>query len=504
MGILSDVFTALCTVGAPANILACFTGLLLGLLFGTLPGLSVMSAVIIVLPLTYVMLPETSLILLTAVYAAGVYGGSATAILLNIPGAPENAASALDGYPMTKKGLSTKALGVAICSSGIGGVIGTIVIVFLSPVMLNFALSIGDAEFFLIALFGLVIAGGIHSGGLIKGYLSVLMGLVFACIGFSDTGGFGSQARLTFGIDMFNSGFSYIPFCIGGLAFAEVLSRLAPMEETPKFSGQSQSQFPTLAEARQYAPTWIRGSIIGSVIGIIPGTGATVASFISYFSEKKFGRKGNLLGTGEPEGIAAPESANNCAAMTTLIPLLTLGIPGGAVAAIMYSAMQIHGLQPGPLLFENNKALVYTLYISALVANLAIFILGRFETRNVAKLLKVPAFILLPLIAILSMIGTYNLGNAIFNVYMMIFSAGIAILFRKHNYSVVGALLGMILCPIAEGSFVRCLIKYDSPMFIFNSVTSCVLVFLIVAFFLYSLESNLHFLDRFRYRKQSS
>ena len=463
--------SALQVILQPVNFLWFLGSLALGVLFGTLPGLSVFTAVIIVLPLTYALPPEVGLMMITAVYVTGVYGGSATAILLNIPGAPENACAALDGYPLNKKGLASKALGVAVLSSALGGLFGTVVLITMAPMMVNWALTFGAREYLAVVLLGCVVSANLHRTNLWKGYISLCLGLLLAAVGLPLIGGTEGQARFTFGFAPLLSGISLTAFAVGSLALTEVLARLTrvvPFEDIK----QNVLALPNRKELRALVPVWLRHGVLGTVVGIVPGTGATVASFFSYMMEERYSKKGRQFGTGMIEGVAAPETANNAAAMATLIPLIALGIPGGAVAAIMYVAMQIHGIIPGPLVLIQTPVLVYVIYITALLANAMVLVIGRTEVRHLVHLLKIPDHIMLPTISLLAILGVYNISKDIFSIYVMVAAGFLGLLLRRFDFSVVAVILGLILGPLAEENFVRSQLLYDSAWFLFESPVS--------------------------------
>jgi len=462
---METFYQALQLVGEPSNILLLVSGLALGSLFGVLPGVSVLTAVVLVLPLTYSLSSEGSIILLIGIYVSGIFAGSTTAILFNIPGDPQNACTTLDGYPMTRKGRAAKAIGAAIISSAIGGLFGCIILIIISEQLASLSLTFGPAEYFALTFLGLSVVGGLGIAAYGKTLISVLAGLLLATFGVSEVSG---ESRFTFNIAIMNSGFHFVPVIIGALAMSEVFEKagsrlnLAAQYASRPFSVKE--GLPNVDEVKQMFPTWVRSSLIGTFIGALPGAGATVAAFLSYGTEKAINRRRNFFGTGEISGVAAPESANNSAGMGSMVPLLALGIPGGGVAAVMLSAFQIHGLQPGPLMFLSQPTMVMVIFLASLVANALILCIGPWQAKYIVKLLAVPTFLLYPAIAVFCVVGAFAVNNNIFDVWVMLFAGLIGAYLRSHNYSVVALVLGMVLGPIAEGAFVQGMIMFDSPL----------------------------------------
>lgn len=462
---MEDLVQALGIIGHPTNITVLLVGLALGSLFGVLPGVSVLTAVVLVLPLTYSLSSESSIILLIGIYVAGIFAGSTTAILFNIPGDPQNACTAIDGYPMTRKGLAAKAIGSAILSSAIGGLVGCAIVILTSEQLATISLAFGPAEYFALTFLGLSVVSGLNIDHYGKTLLSVLAGLLMATFGVSEVSG---ESRFTFGIPIMNSGFNFVPVIIGALAMSEVFEKAGAKDELAgKYSGEVfrvRDGLPNRHEARAMLPTWIRGSIIGTFIGALPGAGATVAAFVSYGIERAMHPRRRFFGTGEIAGVAAPETANNAAGMGTLVPLLALGIPGGGVAAVMLSALEIHGLQPGPLMFISQPTMIMVIFATSLIANALILLIGPWQARYIVRLLTLPSYLLYPCISIFCVVGAYSVNNNIFDVWVMLGAGLIGAYFRTHGYSVVALVLGMVLGPIAEGAFVQGMIMFSSPV----------------------------------------
>ncbi|MGE0612334.1 MAG: tripartite tricarboxylate transporter permease [Hyphomicrobiales bacterium] len=459
------VSAALHIIGDWTNLGLLAVGLVLGSLFGVLPGVSVLTAVVLVLPLTYALSSEGSIILLIGIYVSGIFAGSTTAILFNIPGDPQNACTAIDGYPMTRKGKAAKAIGAAIVSSAIGGLFGCLVLILVSRQLATVSLAFGPAEYFALTFLGLSVVSGLGVSSYGKTVLSVLAGLLLATFGVSEVSG---ESRFTFGIEILNSGFNFVPVIIGALAMSEVFEKAGDTKGlTGKYSGKAFSirdGLPDMAEAKAMLPAWARGGALGTFIGALPGAGATVAAFVAYGVERAVNVRRKFFGRGEIAGVAAPETANNAAGMGTLVPLLALGIPGGGVAAVMLSALQIHGLQPGPLMFISQPVMVKVIFITALIANALILCIGPWQARYIVRLLTLPSYLLYPAIAVFCIVGAYSVNNNIFDVWVMLASGLVGAYLRTHGYSVVALVLGMVLGPIAEGAFVQGMIMFSSPL----------------------------------------
>lgn len=457
-------------------------GLVVGIVSGALPGLSVLTAVVVFMPVTYAMTVENSLAFLVAMYAGGVYGGSTIAILLNMPGAPENACTAIDGYPLTRKGYAAPAVATAILSSGLGGLFGAIVLITVSPLLAQVAIEINPAQILAIVFLALCASGVFDLARSTRAYIAVLTGVGLASIGFSPLSG---VSRFTFGANILNTGIDFVALIIGALALSEVFVRIynhskdGDEYQAPNYSDQRLGalRLPDRHTLRRLLPVWARNGLLGSAIGILPGAGATASSFMAYSAEKRINRRGYAFGTGEYAGVAAPETANNAAAMTTLIPLLVLGIPGGAVAAVLYGVFTMNGIQPGPQIAATQSGLLWTIYITAIVSSLLILVFGVVEAHNTVKLLKVPEYYLLPLVIVFAVIGSYTLNNNIFDVWVTIAFGVIGAIMRINGYSVVALALGVILGPIMENAF---LVGYNSSgtylFFLHDSVSIGVII----------------------------
>jgi len=468
----------------PWILLTLFVGVIVGILIGVLPGIGPAPTVALLLPFTYTMTPLASLVLLCSVYLASQYGGSITSICIGVPGEASSAATILDGYALTKKGLPGKALGVSLVASCSGGLIGTILLIALSWPLVNFALRFGPAEYFALACFGLSIVSSVTGPSVAKGFIATFIGLFLATIGMDQLTG---NPRLTFGIRNLIGGIELIPLLIGLFAVSEVfkgVEEIGPISLARNIS----SKLPNARELKSISGVTIFSSAIGTLVGTIPGAGATIASFISYNEAKRFSRKKDQFGRGCLEGVAAPEAANNASVCGALIPLLTLGIPGSATTAVMLGALMIHGLRPGQELFSASGGVVHGLFATLLIANIIMFFIGLIGTRLWIKAIKTPPAYLLPIIFIFAFIGAYSINNNPFDVWMMMLFGVIGYVFKKLDYPVVATVIAFVLEPLAEMSFRRALILSDGNVSIFfTQPISLFLIILAIISFLYPL-----------------
>ncbi|MEN2769029.1 tripartite tricarboxylate transporter permease [Ornithinibacillus xuwenensis] len=436
----------------PIPLLILFAATLIGFLGGALPGISGTMLVIILLPISYGLDAIPAFILLTTIYASSVFSGLISAILFRTPGTPEAVATVLDGYPMAQKGKAGQALGIGIFSSVTGGTLGVLCLIFLTPLLASFALSFSSPEYFALAVLGLTVVVSLSGGDLIKGFIGVALGLFIATIGMDPMTG---AERFTFGSLELLSGIDLIPVLIGLFAVSEVL-RKSKEDHTIK---QQMQKFKTKifdsTIFNRIKGTILRSSILGITIGILPGVGATTASMVSYSEATRWSKNPKEFGTGVPEGIAAPESANNAAAMGAMVPLLSLGIPGSATTAIILGAFVMHGMQPGPMLIKDSPDLVYTIFISLLLVNLLILVLSKPFIRIFSKIMKVPYKVLGPFIVIFCVIGTYAVRNSIFDIWIMLLFGLIGFYLDKMKFPLAAVILGLVLGPIAEVEFRR-------------------------------------------------
>lgn len=443
----------------PVNIVIFIGALVGGLVFGAIPGLNGVVLATILLPFTGFLTPTQAIMLLAVIYVSGVYGGAVTAILFNIPGSPENAPTAFDGYPMTQKGQASKAIGAAVICSAFGGAISAILMMAATEPLANWAIrAFGPPEIFSLIVLGITIAASVGSDDKWRGWLSVGLGLLIATIGTDAAGGL---RRFDFGNAYLGAGIHFVPLILGFFAITEVLTQGRDIAGGTRKAPETGHDFPTLAEFWAAKITVVRSVIIGFFSGLLPGIGATLASFLSYSEAVRWSKHPERFGKGELEGVIASETANNAATGGAMIPLLALGLPGGALTAVMVGAFQIHGMEPGPLVLITSKELVWTVFVAMFVANIAILALGWIETKTTVHLLRIPFAILGPMILIVSTIGAYALRNLVVDVWVM-FAAGILGYFmRRSGYSMPGIVLGVILGKIGESNFVKTMQMLD-------------------------------------------
>jgi putative tricarboxylic transport membrane protein len=428
-------------------------GVALGILVGALPGLSVTMGVAIMLPFTYGMEPLHGLLLLSGIFFGGVYGGSITAILLRIPGTPAAAATALDGYVMTRRGEAGQALGVAVFSSVTGGIISVLVLIFLAPMLANFALRFSAAESFALAVFGLSIISSVSGGSVLKGLLAGFAGLLLATVGMDPLVGL---PRFTGGMSELYS-VPFIPIMIGLFAAAEAFKMLSESSKVNEVKTVIGRILPTRESWRKVWGTILRSSGLGTAIGIIPGAGADIAAFVSYGEARRFSKHPEKFGKGAVEGVAAAEAGANGCTGGAMLPMLTLGIPGDAVTAIMLGALTLQGMQPGPRLFQEHGDLVYTLFAGLLFCYVMLLVVALMSMRFVARIVQIPKQILMPLIMVLAVAGAYAIGNSLFDVGIMMVAGVAGYLMIKASIPVSPMVLGLVLGPMAESNFRRAL-----------------------------------------------
>lgn len=449
------------------NLLTLILGVFGGLILGATPGLSPTMAVALLVPFTFHMDPSTGLILLGAVYTATVAGGAISAVLINIPGAPANIATLLDGYPMAQKGQSQKALYVCFISSLVGGLFGMLIMILFTPPLARIALEFGASEMFWIAIFGISVMAGLSSGSILKGLIGGMFGLLISLIGYSPILG---VPRFVFS-DVLTGGVSIIPALIGLFAVPQVFAlaeTLGRKFEKPDFKPQKGILLKTIIEHLKWVKALSIGSVVGSIIGVIPGAGGQVAGLISYDQTRKFSKRPESFGTGNPEGVAAAESANNAMVGPSLIPLLTLSIPGSPTAAVLLGGLLIHGLFPGPDLFINNAPVVNTFIGSLVLAQVFMFIFGIMMSRYSYMVMSVPNLFMIAAVTILAVFGTYSVQNSFDDVIVMFSLGTLMYLGQKFGFSAAPVVLGIILGPIAEDNFLKGKMIADTDVGVFS------------------------------------
>ncbi|WP_319568700.1 tripartite tricarboxylate transporter permease [Cohaesibacter marisflavi] len=431
-------------------------GTLGGLVIGALPGLTATMGVALLIPLTFSMTPVMGLNMLIGIYIGGIYGGCVSSILLRTPGTPASAATVLDGYPLAQKGQAGKALGMATIASTVGGLIAAIVLATLAPQLASVALEFGAPEYFALALFGLTIIASL-SGDLVKGAISGLLGILIACVGADPISG---VMRYTFGINGFASGFAFTPALIGLFALSEVFTQLERLStKDDSIITNVTGRWPTMQEMKESASALIRGSLIGTFIGIVPGTGSGTASWISYNEARRSSKTPEKFGTGHVPGVAATESANNAVCASALIPLLALGVPGDVVTAVLMGGLMIQGLAPGPMLFQTNPDVVVGIFGGTFIATIFMFIFGMALIPLFSKILMVPRRMLTISIVIFCFIGSFSIN---LNQVDLLTMVGFGVLgwgMQKFGFSQAALCIALILGPMMESNLRRGLLQ---------------------------------------------
>lgn len=464
------------------NILAMLAGVLGGIVIGALPGLTANMGVALLIPITFGMDPVAGLLMLVAVYTSAIYGGSVSAILLHTPGTSASAATAIDGYELTMQGKAGLAIRIATVSSVIGGFISGIFLLTLTPPLSLISLKFGPPEYFLVAIFGLTTIGSISTGNVNKGLISGALGLLISVVGLELNSGF---PRFTFGLQDLQSGVSFVPAMIGLFSLSQVMFMV---EKTHKESGivtnaiSDWRYLPRWSELKSIKTTILRSSFIGVLVGILPGAGGDIASWVSYNEAKRFSKKPELFGKGAVEGVAASEAANNAVTGGSLIPLLTLGIPGSATAAVLLGGLMIQGLVPGRELFTQYGKITYTVILGFILANVLMGVVGMLVARFMSNITKISNKILAPLVVILCVVGSFALGNNFFNVWVMIAFGLLGYIMRKTGFHPAPVVLGLILGPMTEKGFRQSLLLSNGDLFtyFFTRPLSIVLIVLIV------------------------
>ena len=466
-------------------------GVVGGMLFGAIPGVNMLTLGAVLLPFTVTMEPQHAIMLFAVIYCSGVFGGAITAILFNIPGAPENAPTCFDGYPMTLNGQAGKAIGAAVSCSALGGVASALLMMSATPLIATWAVrAFGPQEIFSLIVFGLVVSASVGAKSLWRGWLSIFLGLAIATVGTDPAGGIprfdkGTILGLDYSSYYLAAGIHFIPMILGFFAVAEVFTQAEKIATGTRERPKASIAFPTAMEFWHERFTVLRSMVVGFFAGILPGIGATLAAFLSYSQAVRWSKTPEKFGKGQLAGVVASETANNSATGAAMIPLLALGLPGGALTAMIMGIFQIHGMEPGPLVFINSKDLVWVTFAAMFYANVAILFLGWVQTKTVVHLLRIPFRWLAPGILMLATVGAFALRNLTVDIWVM-FMAGIAgYLLRKTGYSAAGIVLGLILGKLAESTFSKSmqLMDYDYTGFFGRPISAFLLTaaFIIIA-----------------------
>ena len=478
------IISALGQLFTVENFLFVNLGIFIGIIFGAIPGMSGNLGITVFLPFTFTMGTVPALLLLCGIFFGSNFGGSISAILINTPGTNGACATLLDGYPLARKGHPLKALDMALVASTFGGIVSALCLLFFSPQISKVAMSFGAPEYFSLALFGLSIIASVSGKSILKGLVSGALGMLIACVGIDSVSG---AARFTFGnIKMYN-GVKMIAVLLGVYAIAQLIGRVNGTESTSKASNLDLSagkkDHITRKEMMSTVPVMAKSSVIGSLIGAIPGTGSAIAAYISYNEAKRCAKPEEHFGEGELKGIAAPESANNGATASCLIPLLTLGIPGDAVAATLMGAFTMHGLVVGPKLFETSGPIVYALMIGCVIAQIFMLLQGKYLMPLFVKITHIPQDLLTACLMVICCAGAFAIANSAFEVYVMLIFGVVAYFMNKFGFPPVPIVLGMVLGPIAESNLRNALALSQGSWTIFVQRPIC-LMFILLTFVL--------------------
>ena len=461
---MDDVIKGLSLIFEFKNILVIFAGVLIGVLVGALPGLSSPMAIALLMPFTISLDPVAAISMMAALYCAGTFGGSITAILINAPGAPPAVATALDGYQMAKKGEPGRALGLAAVSSVIGGMISIVIFLFATPLLAELALKFGPIEYFGLALFALSMLASMSGKSSIRNLIAGVTGVLISTVGVHLATG---VERFEFGIPELSEGIKFVPVLIGLFAISELLTQSKTLNAAVERMNAKALRLPTIAELKALKGTILRSSGLGTFIGILPAEGSTVAAMMGYNEAKRFSKTPEKFGTGCAEGIVGPEAANNAAAGGAMVPTLALGIPGSGTTALILAALVMHGFRPGPYLITETPHMVYAIFGAMFIANIGFLGIGLVGAKFFSMITFIPKRFLWPSVLIFSLIGSYSYSSAFFDVWVMLLSGIIGYFALRNGFSPAPLVMGLILGGMLEETFTQSMVIYDSNFFKF-------------------------------------
>lgn len=466
MALIDNLMLGFSVAFSPVTLWYCFFGVVIGMVVGVLPGIGAIAAISMLLPVTFYLTPTDALVMLAGIYYGAAYGGSTASILVNLPGTPSSAITALDGYPIAQQGRAGVALFVTAITSFVGGTIGVVLLATLAPLLVRVALTFSSAEYFAIMLLGLIAAVTLAQGSPVKGLIAVVVGLMFGLVGSDQQSG---SIRFAFGVPELYDGLSLVAVVMGLFGIAEVVSNVAMPSEAKVVHRRFRlkDMLPRRDELRPISTSTLRGSAVGSLVGLLPGTGVLVASFMAYALEKKLSRSPERFGKGAIEGIASPEASNNAATQTAFIPTLSIGIPGDAVMAIMLGALIIHGITPGPRVITEQPELFWGLVASFWLGNIMLLILNVPLVGIWVRLLSIPYRVLFPSIIVFICIGVYSVSNSVFDVYVALAFGLLGVFFRRVGLDAAPFLLGFVLGPMMEEHFRRALTLARGDLMVF-------------------------------------
>ena len=449
---------------APANLLACLFGVVIGTIVGVLPGLGPMGAMALLIPATFSLGPTPALIMLSGIFYGAMYGGSTTSILLNVPGEAASVVTAIDGYKMARKGRGGAALSVSAVGSFVAGTIGVLALMFFAPPLANMALLFGPPEYFSLTLLGLVFLSQLGGGSPAKSYLMVAFGLLLGTVGMDGISGL---PRFTFGSVELGQGVELVPVAMGLYGVGEVLLIAERISGTPSLIRvRFRELFPSLAEWRRAFPPMFRGGAMGFILGLIPGPAAILSTFASYGLERRLSKTPEEFGHGAIEGVAGPEAANNAATAGSMVPLLALGIPFAPPTAMLLGALTIHGVQPGPLLMAQQPEIFWGVVASMYIGNAVLLMLNLPLVGIFAKILQIPQHLLMGLILLLCFVGTFSVNNSILDIFILIGMGGVGYILRKLDFDMAPLVLALVLGPTLEKTFRQSLFMARGDMWV--------------------------------------
>lgn len=467
-GVFTQLTAGFVSVFAPLNFAALVVGLVVGLLVAVLPGLTLVMGVVLALPFTYKMDVTSAIILLTAMYVSGTYAGAWTSILFRVPGEPIDVPLLWDGYAMARKGQAAQALGWTLLAALFGGLVAATAMVLLSQPIARIALSFSTPEYFAIIFFGLASVVSLGGAALANALISLCVGLLLATVGVDDTYG---AHRFTFDVRILSDGIDYLIVMVGAYGLGEVFLRMeqgfksAPLESVASVK----TRLPRLTEVLALKGTFLRSSVLGVLLGIVPGAGATVASFLSYGVEGQYGPRRRQMGSGIPEGIIAPQTAATASVGGAMIPLITMGIPGSGATAIILGAFLLHGLQPGPQVFQTSSHIVYAVFASLFVAVIGMCLIGYFAAKAIVRVLEFPEVIVSAYVVMCCVLGAFAARNNITDVWLLVVFGVLGYLAERFRFPVPPLVLGVILGPLAEQSFMTTMISFSNDWTVFFS-----------------------------------
>ncbi|MFT4845518.1 MAG: putative tricarboxylic transport membrane protein [Cellvibrionaceae bacterium] len=479
---LTEAFSIFLTL---ENVFIVFLGVLVGTIVGAIPGMTTPMGVALALPFTFTMQPVTGILLLVGIYKGGLYGGSITAILINAPGTPAASCTVLDGYPLTQKGEARKALDIALYASVFADFMSNLALILLAGLLASFALKFGPPEFFTLIIFSLTIIAGVSGDNLVKGVIAATLGLMLATIGLDTIYG---TNRFIFDNWNLMSGLNFIPVLIGLFALPEIIHYFSKSATARVHKAVMTGAGAGMKEFKQCFKSIFRGSIIGVVLGAIPGIGGAPAAFLSYSEARRNSKNPENFGKGELEGVAAAEAGNNGVAGATMIPLLSLGVPGDVVTAVILGAFMVHGLRPGPLMFVENLPLIYALFIGIMLSSVYLFIIGKCSIKAISRISEVPNSLLYPIVVVLCLYGTFAINNSTFDILVMLLMGILGYLMMVFKFPAAPFLIAFILGPLLEDNFRQAMILSEgglgilirSPICWFFWALTAVSIFLLI------------------------